>query len=506
MKLSSQHLVSLLKIHKKLPLTKNIIKILYTISEEATKLLSGDRATIYIHDAGKKSLYSYVASKLEIDEIRLKVGEGIAGKAASNKKSLIVNDVSQCDDFNAFYDSQTSYTTRNIITAPLLNKENELVGVIQVLNKKDGDFSAKDLEILEILASVSAIALEQAQLSNENQLLREYNRQLIQNFNAGIAVLDNEFRVQDFNDKFLDMFNLEKDIEDQYLKEISRAIYNEVSSSPRGHSEIRIKDKYYNITSSDLRDTEEQQVGILLLVTDITEKVKQRHAKELEERMSILGKMSSQIIHDIKNPLFVLRGYAKLLSHAPEQDDRDRYINVMEKEITHILDITQEILDFSRGDIEVVVSRYPMLTINNHLLEMIAKLRETYQADINCILDNHHEDAILKIDQGKLDRALRNILINAIEASKDPATTQIELETQVTEKYFKILIKDNGKGIPEEISDSLFNPFVSYKKEKGTGLGLSISKAIIEKHEGNIKLTESRDWQTIFEITFPLSA
>lgn len=506
MKTGNETVISLLKIHKKLSFTRNLMNVLCSISQEATTLLNGDRATIYVYDRKRDALISYVASKLEIDEIYLKKGEGIAGKVAESKKSLIVNNTETCKDFNPFYDSQTSYKTRNLITSPLLNREGELVGVIQVLNKKDGSFQITDLEILEILASVSAIALEQAHLSYENQILKDYNRLLIQNFNAGVLVLDPARQIQDFNNHFLNLFQIQYPVQGKKIAEVCPEL-EEALTSKSSHQPIEIqtrKGRYFQISPSELLDSEQKKAGTLILITDITEKVKKDQEKELEERMSILGKMSSQIIHDIKNPLFVIRGYTKLLATTEEKKDQMRYLDTMEQEVSRILEITQEILEFSRGDIEVTVANLSVAGFHRHLLEILQRIQDGFGISINCVLDPDHSEVMMKADLNKLERAIRNLLLNAIEACQNMEEISIELETCIREDRLAILIKDRGAGIPESREEIIFNPFISYNKSRGTGLGLSISRAILEKHGGSISLKKEEGWKTCFEMTLPL--
>ena len=102
-----------------------------------------------------------------------------------------------------------------------------------------------------------------------------------------------------------------------------------------------------------------------------------------------------------------------------------------------------------------------------------------------------------------------NILSNAIDAIKDKG--RIIITTSYIEKHseydqcIKILIKDNGTGIPKEIQNKIFEPFFTTKKVgKGTGLGLSITHGIIEQHNGKIKFTSSRNKGTEFEILIPI--
>lgn len=502
MNISKDILVSLLQEYQKMPLLQNIINTLYSISEATIKLLSSDRATIYLYDNQKNELYSYVASKLEINEIRLKVGEGIAGKVAATKKSLIINNVNECADFDQSYDLKTNYKTEKILTTPLLNRESDLIGVVQVLNKTTGGFVESDLEMLNIIASVSAVALEQARLANENLILKEYNRQLIQNINMGVIVMDSDWVIHDFNDRFLEIFGLSESIKSGTFASILPDIYNQIKDIRKDNIEIRIKNKYYNLILSGLKEIQGMEVGKLILIKDITEEMAERTAREIEDKMAILGKMSSQIIHDIKNPLFVMKGFLKLIGDSEKKEDKVRYTSIIESEISKILNITQEILEFTKGDIEITLSKLSPVAINHLLLDLMDKTKEGFSVDIQCVMDNNQENKILKIDKIKLERAVRNLVLNAIEAIGDEEKEKIALETKSDDTSFFIQIKDNGIGIPEENRENIFKPFMSHKR-KGTGLGLSIARAIVEKHGGSLNLKEEKGWKTVFEIQIP---
>ena len=168
--------------------------------------------------------------------------------------------------------------------------------------------------------------------------------------------------------------------------------------------------------------------------------MKKDQEKELEERMSILGKMSSQIIHDDKNPLFVI-GATPNCWPPPKKKDQMRYLDTMEQEVSRILEITQEILEFSRGDIEVTVANLSVAGFHRHLLEILQRIQDGFGISINCVLDPDHSEVMMKADLNKLERAIRNLLLNAIEACQNMEEISIELETCIREDRLAILIK-----------------------------------------------------------------
>jgi len=494
-------IINKIRDNKKKSISKEIAGILYSLSKEATKMLNADRATLYIYDKEKEELFSYVVSQLEIDEIRLKIGEGIAGMAALLKEPIIENDAPSSKYFNPFYDSQTNYKTKQIITNPLLNENNELIGVIQVLNKIEGDFYSDDLEKLKILSKIITITIEQMQVTIENSILKEYNRRLIENLDVGVLVISSNGIIQDYNSMFIKIFGLKEDVYSKRIEDVFPHFYSHFLSS--SNKEIKHNKKYFHIMSSVLKDINENELGKLVIISDITERVLESKKKETEERMSIIRKMTSQLIHDIKNPLFVLRGYTKLVEQCESIEEVKKYSKSMEKEILKIIDITQEILEFSKGDVDILIEEVDVNDLNIFLIDIVRGINASFQINIR-YLSSINDKVNIKIDFTKLERAIRNMVINSIEAfSGTTKKVEIEVELLTNKDFVEIYIRDKGVGIPNDIREDIFKLFFTSKKT-GTGLGLSIAKAIIDKHNGFISLIDEEGWSTTFKISLPV--
>lgn len=117
------------------------------------------RATIFLIDEEKKELWSKVAVGLESEEIRVKIGQGIAGQVAMTGKAIISNDVYNDGRFDSGADSKTGFTTRSMICVPIYNYDGDMIGVGQILNKMNGYFTDDDVNQLNLLLPQIAICL-----------------------------------------------------------------------------------------------------------------------------------------------------------------------------------------------------------------------------------------------------------------------------------------------------------------------------------------------------------
>ncbi len=143
-------------------------KLLLTTMEEVARIMEADRCSVFLLDEEANELWSVVAMGIERGkEIRFPADRGIAGYVATTGEVLNIPDAYQDPRFNPEIDRKTGYRTRNMLTMPLKNKQNEIIGVFQVLNKREGQFSEKDVELLQAISHIASTAIENSFLYKE---------------------------------------------------------------------------------------------------------------------------------------------------------------------------------------------------------------------------------------------------------------------------------------------------------------------------------------------------
>ncbi|MBI2561478.1 MAG: GAF domain-containing protein, partial [candidate division NC10 bacterium] len=143
--------------------------LLRIISQTTSHLLQAERSSVFLVDRARGELWSRVAEGLDRQEIRIPLGAGIAGTVAATGAPVRITDAYTDPRFNPEVDKRTGYQTRNILCTPMRNARGQVIGVFQVLNKRGGDFSALDEQLLASLSSQAAVAVENAQLHDEVQ-------------------------------------------------------------------------------------------------------------------------------------------------------------------------------------------------------------------------------------------------------------------------------------------------------------------------------------------------
>ena len=162
------------EVSRALSQTENLDALLVLIMAKVTELMEAERSTLYLLTDDARQLVSKVSQGSEQIEIRLDVGEGIAGWVAKTREIVNIPDAYVDRRFQPAVDHKTGYRTRSILSVPMLGTPG-LVGVLQVLNKQDGPFTHADEELLMALASQAAVAIEHARLYHA---LREQNEEL----------------------------------------------------------------------------------------------------------------------------------------------------------------------------------------------------------------------------------------------------------------------------------------------------------------------------------------
>ncbi|RXT03733.1 sensor histidine kinase [Ammoniphilus sp. CFH 90114] len=251
---------------------------------------------------------------------------------------------------------------------------------------------------------------------------------------------------------------------------------------------------------------DEVQRTICRLYWDYAQRIisqKQRKIEELHnDRLSLLGKMAASMAHEIKNPLFAIEGFLKLIrselpcsSHAKINS----YMDVVEKEFEGLYGQITSFLSFSKNSgTEESYMECSMSEIIDQVMRLIQP--RTVNEKVVCV-KKVEGDVNLIVQRVAIQQVLSNLINNSLDALKfvdDPK--RITICSWEDLDHYYISVSDNGPGIPEELEGSIFEPFVTGKKH-GTGLGLAICKQIMEKNEGNLSFS-SRKGETVFTLTF----
>jgi HD-GYP domain-containing protein (c-di-GMP phosphodiesterase class II) len=159
------------------------------IAQSISDLLDAERSSIFLVNKESNILWTIVTEELEIKEIVLPIGKGIAGYVAETGKTVRINDDAYKDErFSSVIDQKTGFRTKTILSVPVVDKSNNIIGVIEVLNKKDKKgFSKRDEEVLELFCNEVANVINNAQLYGQVQLLLE---SLLKSFAAAVDARD----------------------------------------------------------------------------------------------------------------------------------------------------------------------------------------------------------------------------------------------------------------------------------------------------------------------------
>ena len=221
-----------------------------------------------------------------------------------------------------------------------------------------------------------------------------------------------------------------------------------------------------------------------------------------QEQLTLVGRMAASIVHDIKNPLTSIRGFADVLATTDGAAEREEFSGIIRQDTDRILSMIQELLEFSRGEpADLHLERIPIADFFAQLQPLLE--RDMEQAGLQLAL-HVTDQANVRLDIPRMTRVFLNLASNAREAMEEGGGS-LSIEAVRSKETVQIAVQDSGPGIPEVIRDSLFEPFVTRGKTGGTGLGLAIAKQVVEAHGGAIVLDPDFQDGARFLIRLPVA-
>jgi K+-sensing histidine kinase KdpD len=227
-----------------------------------------------------------------------------------------------------------------------------------------------------------------------------------------------------------------------------------------------------------------------------------RMAREMvqSERLSTVGRMASTIIHDIKNPMGTLRMYAQVIKKKTGNTEASQLADEIIRQVDRFVNMTQEILDFSRGVSEIHAEEIAITELMEGALGFIEK--DLAKRNVS-VTRTFTFQGNASLDVEKMVRVFYNLASNAADAM--PEGGMLTVTTREMDHRLVIEFTDSGQGMPPEIRARVFEPFFTHGKKHGTGLGMAIVKKIMDDHRGNVEIDSEIGKGTTIRLLFPLS-
>jgi signal transduction histidine kinase len=259
---------------------------------------------------------------------------------------------------------------------------------------------------------------------------------------------------------------------------------------------------YALVSSSEVNDSEDHNIGHVLIFKDITRLKQLESESERNARLSAMGELVLKIAHEIRNPLGSIELFANLISNDLSGTTHGDYANRISDSVKSLVNTLDNMLRFSKE----LKPRLEVCLLNNIVGDVCSEFRELFSG--SKVRLEFIEQGLYSVyaDKGLIRQALVNILLNSVQAMPDGGNITVEMRYPgFARSSVEILIRDDGCGIDKETKSRIFEPFFS-TKDRGTGLGLSITSGIIAAHQGSIDLKSEPGAGTEFIITLPMAS
>lgn len=262
----------------------NLGPLLQMIMSAITKMLNADRSTLFINDEKTGQLYTQIGQGLGAQEIRLPNNVGIAGTVFTTRQTINLPHAYADLRFNPAVDKQTGYFTRSMLCCPVTNKDGKTIGVTQVLNKRGGPFTDEDEARLTAFTSQISIGLENAKLFENVQQMKNYNDSVLESMSNGVMTLDEDGHIVTCNRSALRILQAEEsDIvglkADEYFATSALWLVERIQQVGTERETDIVLDAELNLagvavsvnaTILPLTTDQEEQLGLMLLLEDIS--------------------------------------------------------------------------------------------------------------------------------------------------------------------------------------------------------------------------------------------
>ncbi len=347
---------------------------------------------------------------------------------------------------------------------------------------------------------------------------RTFTTQLLEGMVSAVAAIDEEDRIRSANAAFFRIFPkasigasvLERFAPDDVMRILDTVTAVRVAKATyhgRLVAHVEESDKSFDVYSAPLAINGDH--GQIVTLVDATEAAESERTLRRSESLAAVGQATTQVAHEIRNPLGSIRLGVSMLRDSVNDEDALNTIELVERGIKHLNKLVVDVTQFSRQK-ELERSQVDLHESLERSLDLVSdKIQEK-----NTTVEKSFTDTTIvgQWDAYQLRQVFVNVIANAVDASQEGSPVRIATDLITTSAdgdghgaklYARVIIADSGKGMDKATRDRIFEPFFSTKK-RGTGLGLAIVKQIVEQHGGKISVASEPGEGSQFKIDLPV--
>lgn len=492
--------------------------LLEAVMELATRVVKAEAASILLLDEKTNELYFNVAlgdAGQQIKQIRLKMGEGLAGWVAQNKQAAIVNDVRSDPRWSGRGDEKSEFTTRQILAVPMMTK-GRLLGVVEAINKVDSSpFTPEDQKAFEAFASQAAVAIENARLFTEVKGEKEKLGTLFREMSDGAILVDEAGNIQLMNAAAAQLFGAPADevvgrVNFQHLLRdfdvippLDMLIQRQERSATIEMRRRQGKGLILSGAVNRLVSDGGELLGYLLVFRDVT---------DLRKEEMLKRNFLALISHKLKTPLVTITGYAPLLleDSAPLNDFQKKALTTIKNQGLHLTSLVDKLLTFSLVEMEDLTLRKARGEAKQIVKDTLTNMKHYLDASGVTLVEDPALAGLppIQVDTELVMEVLRNLIENAVKFNKK-SDKMVRVSGRAEEGFVRFSVEDNGPGMPPEEHPKIFQKFYQIEDSftgqvEGAGLGLPLAKRIVEAHGGAVGVDSALGRGTTIFFTLPV--
>jgi two-component system, NtrC family, sensor histidine kinase PilS len=365
--------------------------------------------------------------------------------------------------------------------------------------------------------------MEQVTLATELQRVRLEADDILRNIRSGVLTVDGFGRLAFINPTAERLLDLDGEalIGHQVLDELktrSSELWAAVVAGIRNGRKISRGEGMVvqgagrmfpiGLSTTTFRQETQEAPSVTAIFTDISDLKEVQELHMRAERLEAVAELSASLAHEIRNPLASIRSSVEQLARSKHADDDERFLaGLIVRESDRLSRLLSEFLDFSR----VRATHFVPLDLHSVVVAVVRLIRAHPDCRPDAAITVEGGHTLLEGDEDLLHRVVANLVLNAVQAARGPIRVTVNVSIAQAseiphgtdlEHAVRLQIKDNGPGIPEEVRERLFQPFVS-GRSGGSGLGLAIVQRAVEAHRGLVMVESSPGTGTTFTIFLP---